>query len=335
MGKEQALSRNGHSIFEISSLIQKALRRSDTHMAIYAATEMLPKYRNYLWKRLLTVSAEDCHDMMTSTIMKLHDDDRCGSKGWNNKVIEQALSILLNARKNRDADYMACNLFNSRDKREFSRECGEDTFDPKSSTKNGHNLYFLENVFNRSIDLGDYDNAGYAANEIRVYYPNYCWNMIVRKASSFGIPQLLNEVIALKKADKLTNFDNTLLFRSKAIVLIIGVKKKGIANYQDSCIPKNAVSISDAPIERLRLPDYVFDCHTYLGKSRGKTKREFVKTEQEALTPHKEGEFDYASWERFFYMSLHGFWTDDYTPKPNKERIDEIENNKTKSLFDI
>ena len=335
MGKEQAISRNGHSIFEISSLIQKALRRSDTRMALYASAEMLPKYRNYLWKRLLTVSAEDCHDMVTSKIMNLHDKDKCGSGGWNNSTLENALSILLTARKNRDADYMACNLFNSRDKREFGTEYGTDSFDPKSTTKNGHNLYFLKEVFDRSIDTGDYDNAGYSANEIRVYYPNFCWDMIVRKASSFGFPELLSEVVALKSADKLTNFDNTLLFRSKAIVLMIGVKKNGLSCYKDDDSPEEYVNLSDAPTERLRLPDYVFDCHTYIGKSRGKTKRDFVKAEQEALIPRKEGEFDSSSWERFFYMSEHGFWTDEYTPRPSKERIDEIENNKPISLFDL
>lgn len=335
MGKEQALSRNGHSIFEISSLIQKSLRRSDTNMALYASAEMLPKYRNYLWKRLLTVSAEDCHDMITHKIYELHEGDKCTQSGWRNETIEKALSILLTADKNRDGDYFACNLFNSRDKRKFGEEWGTDTFDAMSATKNGHNLYFLREVFYRAIDLGDYDNAGYAANEIRVYYPKFCWDMIVKKASSFGLPILNKEVIALKNADKLTNYDNTLLFRSKAIVLMIGIKKNGIDNYLGAENLDEYVSMSDASFERLRLPDYVYDCHTYLGKSRGKSKKEFVTSEQAALTPLKLGEFDKASWERFFYMSKNGFWTEKYTPKPSAERIDEIENNKPSSLFDL
>lgn len=336
MGKEQAKSRNGHSIFEISSLIQKALRRSDTRMALYAAAEMLPKYRNYLWKRLLTVSAEDCHDMITHKIMKLHSDDICGSSGYKNEPIEKAISILLAARKNRDGDYYACNLFNSRDKRTFDCGYGKEVFDAESATKNGHSCYFLREVFNRAIDILDYDNAGYAANEIRVYYPKFCWDMIVNKASTLGYPILTKEVKALKDADKQTNGDNTLLFRSKAIVLMIkAVKARSVSDLiSDDCIDE-IVSLKDAPLERQRLPEYVYDCHTYIGKSRGKTKKEFVKAEQEALKPLKKGMFDEASWERYFYMTEHGFWTEEYTPHPREARVKEIETNKTPSLFDL
>lgn len=142
MGKEQAITRNGHNLFEVSSLIQKALRRSDKEMALYASAEMMPRYRNYLWKRLLTVSAEDCHDMVTNKIMSLQGKDRYNKSGtYSDETIEEALSILLSAQKNRDADYCACNLFNSRDKRKFGEEYGVDEFDPQSSTKNGHNVY--------------------------------------------------------------------------------------------------------------------------------------------------------------------------------------------------
>ena len=336
MGKEQAKSRNGHSIFEISSLIQKALRRSDTRMALYAAAEMLPKYRNYLWKRLLTVSAEDCHDMITQKIVKLHDGDVCGVNGYSNVPIENAISILLTARKNRDGDYFACNLFNSRDKRCFESSYGNEVFDAQSATKNGHSCHYLREVFNRAIDLMDYDTAGYAANEIKVYYPKFCWDMIVNKASSLGYYQLANEVRALRQADKLTGGDNTLLFRSKAIVLMIkAVKSRSIEDLISDETVHDTVSLKDAPSTRLRLPDYVYDCHTYIGKAKGKTKREFVVAEQSALSPLKVGMFDFSSWERFFYMCDHGFWTDEYTPHPGKDRISEIENNKTPSLFDL
>ncbi len=336
MGKEQAKSRNGHSIFEISSLIQKALRRSDTRMALYAAAEMLPKYRNYLWKRLLTVSAEDCHDMVTQKIMKLHGEDICTATGYGNEPIEKAISILLGARKNRDGDYYACNLLNSRDKRTFDTGYGKEIFDAESATKNGHSCYFLREVFNRAIDILDYDNAGYAANEIRVYYPKFCWEMIVNKASTLGYPLLTKEVMALKNAEKQTNGDNTLLFRSKAIVLMVKtIKDKSLSDLIPDEEIEEYVSLSDAPVGRQRLPEYVYDCHTYIGKAKGKTKKEFVLAEQSALRPLKKGLFDDASWERFFFMSEHGFWTEEYTPHPSEARVKEIENNKTPSLFDL
>lgn len=334
MGKEQAITRNGHNLFEISSLIQKALRRSDKDMALYASAELLPKYRNYLWKRLLTVSAEDCHDMVTYKILSLHEKDGYTKSGtYSDEPIEEALSILLAAQKNRDADYCACNLFNSRDKRKFGDEYGVDVFDPQSTTKNGHNVYLLRDVFNKSIDNADCDNAGYAANEIRVYYPNFAWDMISQKASSLEYQELTKEVIALKKSDKFMNFDNTLLFRSKAIVLMCkSVKYGDIEHIIDKTEYRDVIHLCDASTKRLHLPDYVYDCHTYIGKSRGMTKRQFVKAEQSALRPFKQGLFDKASWERFFYMCDHGFWTEDYTPRPSSERIKEIENNQL-SLF--
>lgn len=331
MGKEQALTRNGHNLFEISSLIQKALRRSDTKMAVYAAEEMIPGYRNYLWKRLLTVSAEDCHDMVTTAILELKSKDDL----HNFNSIERALAILLSAKKNRDADYYACNLFNSRDKRDFTEKYGEEVFDPKSTTKNGHNVFYLRNVFSLAIDNNDYDNAGYAANEIRVYYPNLCWEMIVNKAASFKMPALLKEVVALKNADRQMKFDNTLLFRSKAIVLLLKANKNSNV---DSLVPSldtdEIIKISSSTERIWRLPDYVYDCHTYIGKARGKTKRDFVKAEQECLYPKVRGMFDDSSWERFYFMCDNGFWTEEYTPKPSEDRVKQIETNNF-SLFDL
>ena len=44
---------NGYDLFEMSSMIQKAIRRCDIPHAAYAANELSGKYRKYLWKRLL------------------------------------------------------------------------------------------------------------------------------------------------------------------------------------------------------------------------------------------------------------------------------------------
>lgn len=49
-------TKNGHNMFEVSSLIQKAIRRSNKDYACYAANELAPRFRKYLWKRLLCVS---------------------------------------------------------------------------------------------------------------------------------------------------------------------------------------------------------------------------------------------------------------------------------------
>ena len=50
------LTKNGYSMYEMSSMIQKAIRRCDIPHAAYAAAELYPNFRTMLWNRLLTVS---------------------------------------------------------------------------------------------------------------------------------------------------------------------------------------------------------------------------------------------------------------------------------------
>lgn len=101
------LTKNGHSMYEISSLVQKAIRRGDGEFACYAASEMEGLYRPYLWKRLFVTSAEDCFDMVTHEVLKLRREDE---RSKDNINISKAVSLLVATRKNRDADYFACNI---------------------------------------------------------------------------------------------------------------------------------------------------------------------------------------------------------------------------------
>ena len=95
-------------------MIQKAIRRCDVPHAAYAAAELYPGYRKMLWSRLLTISAEDCYGIMTKEIVALMQaDDRVNGKKTPEKssliFIAKAVLLLCMARKNRDADYIACN----------------------------------------------------------------------------------------------------------------------------------------------------------------------------------------------------------------------------------
>ena len=109
------LTTNGYDLYEMSSMIQKAIRRCDIPHAAYAANELSIKYRQYLWKRLLTVSAEDCYGIMTKEIVALQQADEYVNKknrpgDTNDLFIAKAVILLCMARKNRDADYVACNF---------------------------------------------------------------------------------------------------------------------------------------------------------------------------------------------------------------------------------
>ena len=103
---------HGYNLYDISSMLQKAIRRADVYHAAYAAAEMHPKFRTYLWKRLLTVSAEDCYGIITKEIIALQQADEFvnGKKGDNWLFIAKAVTLLCMARKNRYADYVTCNF---------------------------------------------------------------------------------------------------------------------------------------------------------------------------------------------------------------------------------
>lgn len=55
----------GYDFFEVSSAMQKAIRRADTGVAGFFALELWASgYRDYVWKRLFTISAEDCYGIV-------------------------------------------------------------------------------------------------------------------------------------------------------------------------------------------------------------------------------------------------------------------------------
>lgn len=108
-------TRNGYNMYEMRSMLQKAIRRSDVRHAVYAAYELSLNYRMYMWKSLFTCSVEDCYGIITKEIVALKQADDFvntnAKKGDTNDLfIAKAVILLCLARKNRDADYVACNF---------------------------------------------------------------------------------------------------------------------------------------------------------------------------------------------------------------------------------
>ena len=107
-------TKSGHNFFDMASLLQKAIRRNDYERAGYAASELYPKYAGYLWRRLLIISAEDCYGVITKEIIALKQAEEAMKKpGEESIFISKAIVLLCMAKKNRDADYFACNLMHS------------------------------------------------------------------------------------------------------------------------------------------------------------------------------------------------------------------------------
>ena len=111
----QLLTRHGHNMYDMSSMMQKAIRRGLVRYASYAAYELYGRYYNYVWKRLYVISAEDCYGIMTHEIiaLRLADDEvNKGLKGYDRDPVflAKAVTLLCMARKNRDACYVGCNF---------------------------------------------------------------------------------------------------------------------------------------------------------------------------------------------------------------------------------
>lgn len=111
----QLLTRNKHNMYDMSSMMQKAIRRGYVRYASYAAYELYGRYYNYVWKRLYVISAEDCYGIMTHEIVSLRladDEVNKGLKGYDRDPIflAKAVALLCMARKNRDACYIGCNF---------------------------------------------------------------------------------------------------------------------------------------------------------------------------------------------------------------------------------
>ena len=107
------ITKRGYDFGEVSSAMQKAIRRADTRLAGYWALELWHNgYGNYVWKRLLTVSAEDVWGLITSEIKALHDsyvfvNKTVPAKQPKGRIfISKAVILLCAARKSRDADHL-------------------------------------------------------------------------------------------------------------------------------------------------------------------------------------------------------------------------------------
>ena len=104
-------TQRGYVMLEVASCLQKAIRRADTPLAGYMALELFESgFGRYCWKRLLTVSAEDCAGLITQEVKALHDawlllTDN-GEKHRSRIFLSKAVILLCQARKCRDADHL-------------------------------------------------------------------------------------------------------------------------------------------------------------------------------------------------------------------------------------
>ncbi len=113
-------TQRGYDFYEVASALQKSIRRGDTKVAGYFALELFPRYSEYCWKRLLTISAEDCYGIITQEIKSLYDSFHVINK--NNKgdklkgriFISKAVILLCEAKHSRDADLLSNYIYDKK-----------------------------------------------------------------------------------------------------------------------------------------------------------------------------------------------------------------------------
>lgn len=113
MGNYEMKTQRGYDFYEVASALQKSIRRGDVKLAGYMAIEFFPKYAEYCWKRLLTISAEDCYGIITKEIMALYEAFHIANKGRKMEnmtgrvFISKAVILLCFCKHNRDADLLS------------------------------------------------------------------------------------------------------------------------------------------------------------------------------------------------------------------------------------
>lgn len=100
----------GYDFGEATSAMQKAIRRGDAKIAGYFAIELfVSNYREYVWRRLLTISAEDCWGILTQEVESLYRAWQAIHKakpGQGRIFVAKAVILLAQAKKSRDADHL-------------------------------------------------------------------------------------------------------------------------------------------------------------------------------------------------------------------------------------
>lgn len=103
---------HGYNFFEVSSCLQKSIRRGDTRLAGYMALELWSSgFDHYLWKRLFTISAEDCWGILTKEVEALWQGYELVNRNSKEKkgriFISKTIILLCEAKKCRDADHLS------------------------------------------------------------------------------------------------------------------------------------------------------------------------------------------------------------------------------------
>lgn len=107
----QLITKNGYTLMEVVSAIQKEIRRGNEENAMYWALEFMPKFERYLWRRLMVIVNEDIGLASPQTIILLRAlketffEMRETGDGAARLVLANAILAMCRAPKSRLSDY--------------------------------------------------------------------------------------------------------------------------------------------------------------------------------------------------------------------------------------
>lgn len=241
----------GYNMFDMLSMIQKAIRRGDYEHAGFAAEQLKNRYRTTMWNRLLVITAEDCYGVLTKEIFHLRKQDD-GFKDDQN--IANAVALMCKALKSRDACYFSCNFVAaSRNPRliqitttEVNEIYGRIKAGGKQYDSYGFPQFSMldeeKPEYNTCIPEGQYDMAlagatlekaikhrdmdmmGYEMDMLRRMDRGFLWDVLQDYAIVHAC-QLEEEISALRKTDSIVNarrkdLEKDEIFISKAAMLL-------------------------------------------------------------------------------------------------------------------
>lgn len=174
-------------------------------------------------------------------------------------------------------------------------------------TQRGYDFYEVASALQKSIRRNDVKMAGYMALELFPNYAEYCWKRLLTISAEDCLPMVTQEIKALydsfwviNKGKKSPDLKGR-IFISKAVIILCRCGHNRDADILSNFIYDKKISVSDEEIERIfdevrqsryNIPEYVYDCHTYKGKKRGKTKEQFFIDEENALANKQLSLFD-------------------------------------------
>ncbi|MCD8397559.1 MAG: hypothetical protein LUD12_10350 [Lachnospiraceae bacterium] len=244
---------NGYNMYDMLSLIQKAIRRGDYGHAGFAAEQLRGTYRNTMWNRLYVISSEDCFGILTKELVNLRKQDE---KSRNDRNLSSALALMCSARKSRDACYFSCNfVLASRKPRNIvpDKEDLERLWDKAAEQgiiKQGSNpasgfvqmeLFPMNDpqemvsdedeeeisfgaCMEKAIKHRDMDLIGFYMDMLRRIDRKFLW-LVINDYAEKNVPLATDEIKALKEADDVVNgkrkdLSKDEIFISKAVLIL-------------------------------------------------------------------------------------------------------------------